>query len=271
MSGTVLITGCSSGFGNAIARDFLARGWNVVATMRSPRPEMFEANERLRVLPLDVTDSASIAQAVEKAIAAFGQIDVLINNAGVGLRSAVEFTPDDAIRAIFETNYFGAVAMCRAVIPHMRARGSGVIVNVNSAMAIAPMPFMSFYASTKWALQGFSETMSYELLPLGIKVRLLEPGLAPSTRFIDNAENDDRLVPAPYDRIAMECMGLMQRDYPTNLTTEQDVVEGAFLAATDAGDRLRYPVGGDTLHFAAQRLSGNEENFVAHMRESFLP
>src|SRR5262245_24359532 len=142
MTKTVLITGTSSGYGKAMAELFLDRGWNVVATMRRPDASAFapRTDGRLQVVPLDVTDAESIDRAIAAGIAAFGAIDVLVNNAGIGMASIVEATPDSTIREIFETNTFGVFAACRAVTPHMREAGGGVIINVTSSAAIAPMP-----------------------------------------------------------------------------------------------------------------------------------
>src|SRR5262249_33048223 len=159
MTKSVLITGTSSGYGKATAQLFLDRGWNVVATMRQPN----QANqaifsgpaERLRVLPLDVADPDSISDAINGGIAAFGAIDAIVNNAGIGLLSAFELTPESVLREIFETNTFGVMSVCRAVIPHMRERGKGVIINVTSSAGIAPMPLVAIYTASKCAVEGF--------------------------------------------------------------------------------------------------------------------
>ena len=158
MTKTILITGTSSGYGKAMAELFLDRGWNVLATMRRPDPAVFATtSERLKVLPLDVTDADSIGEAIAAGVAAFGAIDVLVNNAGIGLASAVEATPDSTVREIFETNTFGVFATCRAIIPQMRRQGQGVIVNVTSSAGIAPMPLVAVYAASKCAVEGFTE------------------------------------------------------------------------------------------------------------------
>ncbi len=184
MTKTVLITGTSSGYGKATADLFLALGWNVVATMRRPDPTVFAAtNDRLRVIPLDVTDATSISTAIADAIVLFGSIDVVVNNAGIGLGSIVEATPDKIVREIFETNTFGVIAMCREIIPYMRKQGSGVIVNVTSSTTIGVMPLVAIYAASKCAIEGFTESLSYELDGFNIKARLVEPGYAPTTNF----------------------------------------------------------------------------------------
>ncbi len=180
---TVLITGCSSGFGLETARFFLDRDWTVIATMRQPREDLLPASPRLRVLPLDVTDAASIARAVEAA----GPIDVLVNNAGVGMVGPLEGLTMEKIRELFETNTLGTIAMTQAVIPQLRAQGSGVIVNVTSGVTFQPLPLMSIYTASKAAVNAFSESVALELAPLGIRVRIVIPGRAPETPFGDNA------------------------------------------------------------------------------------
>ena len=149
---TVLITGCSSGYGLETARHFHARGWTVIATMRTPRDGLLPASERIRLLPLDVTSAESIAAALDAA----GPIDVLVNNAGIGVVGAFEATPLAHVRKVFETNTFGVMAMTQAVIPQMRARRSGVIVNVTSSVTLAPMPLAAAYTASKQAIEGFT-------------------------------------------------------------------------------------------------------------------
>lgn len=269
MEATVLITGCSSGFGRASAAFFLARGWNFIATMRSPRPMLFEDSDRLIVTALEVTDPASVSNAVAEGIAQFGQIDVLVNNAGIGLFTAFEATPDEVIRKVLETNTFGVMAVTRAVIPHMRERGSGTIINVTSSVGIAPMPLVAIYTASKYAIEGFSESLAYELGTFGVRVKIVEPGLAPSTSFAANSgESRDDLIPAAYSPYAERYLKSMQ-DYPTSYTKEGDVAEAVYAAATDDGDRLRYPAGADSVMLAELRQSLSEQAFMARMRTMF--
>jgi NAD(P)-dependent dehydrogenase (short-subunit alcohol dehydrogenase family) len=272
MTKSVFITGTSSGYGKATAQLFLDRGWNVVATMRRPDQAIFRGPaDRLRVLPLDITDPDSISQAINGGIAAFGAIDALVNNAGIGLMSAFEVTPEHVLREVFETNTFGLMSVCRAVIPHMRERGKGVIINVTSSAGIAPMPMVAIYAASKCAVEGFSEALSYEMGLLGIRVKLVEPGLAPTTNFAPNgAGRMQGLMPAPYDEFAQSYMNKM-RNYPTAYTTEQDTAEAVFSAATDDSDRLRYPAGEDTKLFSSLRWTTSEEEYLAKMRKMFGP
>jgi NAD(P)-dependent dehydrogenase (short-subunit alcohol dehydrogenase family) len=272
MTKSILITGTSSGYGRATAQLFLDRGWNVVATMRQPNKAIFRGPaERLRVLPLDVTDTDSISEAISGGIAAFGAIDAIVNNAGIGLMSGFEVTPESVLREIFETNTFGVMAVCRAVIPHMRERGKGVIINVTSSAGIAPMPLVAIYTASKCAVEGFSEALSYEMGLLGIRVRLVEPGLAPTTDFGANgAGRMQGLTPPPYDEFAQDYLAKMQ-NYPTAYTTEEETAVAVFSAATDDGDRLRYPAGEDTKLFSALRWTTSEEEYLAKMRKMFGP
>ena len=156
---TVLITGCSSGFGLDTARYFLDRGWAVIATMRTPREDLLAPSDRLRILSLDVTDAGSIARAVETA----GPFDVLVNNAGVGMVSPLEGVSMDKIRELLETNTLGTIAMTQAVLPQFREQGSGVIVNVTSGVTFQPLPLMSIYTASKAAVNAFTESVALEL------------------------------------------------------------------------------------------------------------
>lgn len=271
MTKTVLITGTSSGYGRAMAALFLARGWNVLATMRRPDPAAFPASHRLQLLPLDVTDAQSIDAAIADGVARFGAIDVLVNNAGIGLASAVEATPDAVVREIFETNTFGVFATCRAIIPQMRRQGHGVIVNVTSSAAIGPMPLVAVYTASKSAVEGFTESLSYELHPFGITARLVEPGYAPTTRFTANGgPRMQGLIPADYGAFAQAYFGKMA-NYPTPYCTEVEVAEATLAAATEAGRRMRYPAGADTTLLARLRWSTSEEHYIDRMRAMFDP
>ena len=171
---SILITGCSSGYGLATARHFHAQGWNVIATMRTPRADVLPASDRVRVLPLDVTAPNSIAQALQAA----GPIDVLVNNAGLGLFGAFEATPMTTVRDIFDTNTFGTMAMTQAVLPQMRERGAGLVVNVTSSATLAPMPLVAAYTASKTAIEGFTASLAFELAAFGVRVKLVEPGYA---------------------------------------------------------------------------------------------
>ncbi len=272
MANTVLITGTSSGYGKATAELFLERGWNVVATMRTPKAGVIDGPaERLKIVPLDITRPETIREAIDAAVAAFGSIDVWINNAGIGMASAVEATPDSAIRELFETNTFGVFNACREVIPQMRKQGNGVIINVTSSVTIGVMPLVAAYAASKFAVEGFTESLSYELEQFGIKARLVEPGYAPTTSFTANGgPRMQGLIPGDYGAFAQAAFARIA-DYPTAYCTEAEVAEAAYAAATDEGERLRYPAGADTKMLAALRWSTSEDHYRDRMRAMFAP
>jgi NAD(P)-dependent dehydrogenase (short-subunit alcohol dehydrogenase family) len=270
MTQTILITGTSSGYGKAIAEHFLTRGWNVIATMRRPDPGVFVPSDRLKIVALDVTDGASIDRAIAEGVAAFGAIDVLVNNAGIGLASIVEATPDAVVRELFETNTFGVFATCRAIIPQMRRQGGGVIVNVTSSTTIGIMPLVAVYAASKCAVEGFTESLAYELDGFGIRARLVEPGYAPTTNFTANGgPRMEGLIPADYMPFAQACFAKMG-NYPTAYCTEAEVAEACFAAATEDGGTIRYPAGADSRMLAELRWP-TEDAYLERMRDMFAP
>lgn len=242
---TVLITGCSSGYGMETARHFHAQGWNVIATMRTPRADVLPTSGRLRVLALDVTKPESIAAAIKAA----GPIDVLVNNAGLGLFGAFEVTPMATVREIFETNTFGMMAMTQAVLPQFRARQSGLVINVTSTVTLAPMPLVAAYTSSKTAIEGFTESLALELEPFKVRVKLVEPGYGPGTQFTANgSERMQGLIPEAYALIAQAAFATLGQ--PAAVTTAADVAEAVWRAATDMAATLRYPAGADAVALA---------------------
>ncbi len=173
------ITGCSTGFGRDLAKLVLEKGWRAVVTARNPDTvQDFNTAypDRALALKLDVTDPAQVAEAVKKAESSFGRIDVLVNNAGFGYLAAIEEGEDSEVRAMFETNVFGLAAMTRAVLPGMRQRRSGHIVNISSMAGLVGFPGVGYYNATKFAVEGLSEALAKEVEPLGIKVLVVEPG-----------------------------------------------------------------------------------------------
>lgn len=242
---TVLITGTSSGYGLETAHHFHAQGWNVIATMRRPREDLLPQSDRIRILPLDVTR----AESIEALIAAAGPIDVLVNNAGIGLVGAFEATPMAHIRKVFETNTFGVMAMVQAVIPQMRARRSGVIVNVTSSVTLAPHPLAAAYTASKQAIEGFTGSLAHELGAFSVRAKLVEPGYAPTTRFAANTDIPvTYLIPGAYAEYAGPIFAAFAN--PSLTTRESDVAEAVWLAATDGAERLRYPAGSDAVALA---------------------
>ena len=242
---TILITGCSSGYGQHIAQHFLDHGWTVIATMRTPRTDVFAPSDRLRILPLDVTKADSIRAALEAA----GPIDALVNNAGIGVVGAFEATPMAHVRKVFETNTFGVMAMTQSVIPQMRARRSGVIINVTSSVTLAPMPLASAYTASKKAIEGFTGALAHELGFFGVAAKLVEPGHGPTTRFGANTDIPVAdLIPEPYAAFAEPIFAGFAN--PGLTTRESDVAEAVWLAANDGSDRLHYPAGPDAVALA---------------------
>lgn len=262
---TALITGTSSGYGKATVELFLEQGWNVIATMRKPDPDIFPATERLLVLQLDVTDEGSISRAIDQGIRAFDKIDVLINNAGIGLLSAFEVTPSAVTRELFETNTFGVMAMTQAIIPHMRAQRDGCIVNVTSSVCFAGMPMVAPYAASKFAIEGFTESLFFELDVHGVRVKLVEPGYGPDTNFaVNGMRRMDGLISAAYQEYAGQIMQAFAA--PSAVTKADQVARGIFTAAVDRTDRLRFPAGPDSEMLANARWNSTDEAFLSGMR-----
>lgn len=251
---TVLITGCSSGYGLETARYFLALGWKVIATMRTPRDGLIPPCANLRILSLDVTRPDSIKRAVDAA----GPVDVLVNNAGIGLFGAFEATPMTTVREIFETNTFGVMSVCQALIPGFRERRAGTIVNVTSSATLAPFPLVAAYTASKTAVEGFTASLEHELKAFGIRVKLVEPGYGPSTGFTANGQGRMQgLIPKAYEPFAQSVIsGLSTIKAVTHVT---DVAVEVWRAANDVTDQLHFPAGAD-----AVALAGMRQPVVAH-------
>lgn len=237
---TVLITGCSSGFGLTTAQYFLDHGWQVIATMRTLRLDVLPTSDHLRVLALDVTDADSVRQAVEAA----GPIDVLVNNAGIGVLGALEGITMATAREVFETNTLGTMAMTQAVLPQFRQRQAGVIVNVSFSVTLKSLPLLSVYTASKAAVNAFTESLALELQPFNVRVNLVLPGRAPETRFGANAQGRMQgSIPEVYADLAQRVFADWAQS--TALTQAQDVAEAVWRAATDPLCPLRLPAGAD--------------------------
>lgn len=245
---TVLITGCSTGYGLETARHFHDRGWHVVATMRRPSSNVLPGSDRIKLVALDVTRADSIARAIEAA----GPVDVLVNNAGIGVVGAFEATSMQTVREVFETNTFGTMAMVQAVIPQMRERGAGTIVNVTSSVTLASMPLAAAYTGSKTAVEGFTGSLAHELGALGIRVKLVEPGYGPTTRFAENgAERMNGLIPEAYADYARPIFEAFAR--PQATTQPRDVAEAIWQAIHDASGQFHFPAGADAVALAGPR------------------
>lgn len=245
---TVLITGCSSGFGLETAKLFLDKGWKVIATMRDPRNDVLPAADNLIILPLDVTQPASIARALEQA----GDIDVLVNNAGFGAAVPIELIELETARQLFETNTLGTLAMLQAVVPGFRARRGGTIINVTSTVTLKPLPLVSVYRASKAAVDALTESLAAEMAPFGVRVHIVLPGRSPETRFSDNALPHLRGLDNPDYKPMIEGMIASFRDEDGPVTHAVDVAAAVWQAATDPGAPLRIPAGADAVQWMAE-------------------
>lgn len=237
MAKTVLITGASSGIGEATAKYFIKQGWNVAATMRSPQKAGDWAQARNVIVPsLDVTDESAIASAIEQTVARFGTIDVLVNNAGYGLTGPLEGISSLALKQQFETNVFGLVTVIQNVLPIMRRQRYGTIVNVSSIGGQMAFPFASAYHASKFAVEGLSESLRFELKRHGIRVKLVEPG-GIKTDFITRSQ---QWADHPAYQPELSNMMKMTVNLNDNLPGPRGVAKVIYQAATDRTERLRY-------------------------------
>ena len=268
MSNTIFITGASSGIGKETAKFFHDKGWNVIATMRSPEKatELSELDNVL-VTRLDVTDGASIDAAVAKGLERFGSIDVLLNNAGYGAYGPLEFFPMEKIERQFDTNVIGLLAVTKAVIPHMRAQKSGTIVNISSIGGQMTFPLGTLYHGTKFAVEGLSESLHFELEPLGIKVKIVEPGMIAtdfggrSFDFVNDESVED------YQGIVQKLMGSLSSDVQAS---EPVVVsEVIWNAVTDGTTALRYRAGADAVELLDNRKALDDATFIGGLKKQF--
>jgi NAD(P)-dependent dehydrogenase (short-subunit alcohol dehydrogenase family) len=245
MAKTVLITGASTGIGRATALYFQQQGWNVVATMRTPAKETQLATlPNISLLPLDVTQPESIKSALAAAFAKFGKLDAVVNNAGYALSGVFEAYTPEQIRRQFETNLFGLMEVCRQTLPYFRKQRAGTLVNVASMGGRLTVPLYSSYHSTKWAVEGFSESLHYELLPLGIRVKIIEPG-AIKTDFYERSADVAKVDGLP-DYQETVAIATANMNAAGDKGEKPEVVAKAiFQAASDTSNRLRYTVGGD--------------------------
>jgi NAD(P)-dependent dehydrogenase (short-subunit alcohol dehydrogenase family) len=256
---TAIVTGCSTGIGRATAVELTARGYEVVATAR--RLESLTDLEVAHKLALDVDHDDSVAAAV----AAAGPIDVLVNNAGYGVDGAIETTPLDDVRRMFETNFFGAARMIQAFLPQMRERGSGAVVNVTSLSGVVVSPLGGYYSASKWALEALSEALHFEAAHFGIRVVVVEPGSI-ETRFGANLV-DHRVGPGPYAPLAEQWESAQATLLGGAASPGPEVVATAIADALESDEpRLRVPVGDDAELVTAVRQGKTFEEFEATMR-----
>ncbi|MEK7434786.1 MAG: SDR family oxidoreductase [Cyanobacteriota bacterium] len=270
---TVLITGTSSGIGKATAKFFYEKGWNVAATMRNPEKEQDLIDDKsLKKIKLDVQDKNTIKSAIKETIDTFGKIDLLINNAGYGSAGPLESATDEQIKRQFDVNLFGLIDVIREVLPHFRANKNGLIINISSIGGLVTFPFFSLYHSTKWALEGLTESLQYELNPLGIKLKIVEPGgvktdfagrsldMFDSSNYPDYQENLGKIV--KYFSTNVEREG--------NLSTSEKIAGIIYDAATDGSEQFRYVAGDDAQQIWQLRQQVKYEDFRAGIKNQML-
>ncbi len=242
MDKVILITGASSGIGLHTAKLFQAKNWKVAATMRSPE----KATELARIVDiacirLDVTDPDSIREAIAETLERFGRIDVVVNNAGYGLLGAFEAASSEQIERQFETNVLGLMSVCREVLPYFREQKKGMIVNVSSVGGRMTFPVSSLYHATKWAVEGFSESLQYELEPFNIRVKLIEPGPI-KTDFYDRSKDLTRKEGlTAYDNFVSRALETMDKGGKAAPDGEI-VAQTVYQAVTDGSRKMRYGV-----------------------------
>jgi NAD(P)-dependent dehydrogenase (short-subunit alcohol dehydrogenase family) len=235
--GVALVTGASTGIGRATARVLQVAGFRVFGTSRRA---VAEESDGVTMLTCDVTDEASVARLVDEVLAKAGRIDLLVNNAGIGLLGGAEESSTAQARALFDVNVFGVLRVTNAVLPIMRRQGKGRIINMSSILGLIPSPFNALYASTKHAIEGYSESLDHELRTFGIRVVLVEPGVT-RTSFEENVTKPDRLLPV-YDSVRPRMEALM-RKWVEGGDAPDIVASTVVKAATDAIPRRRYTAG----------------------------
>lgn len=269
MKNTILITGASSGIGKAAARLFQEKGWNVIATMRNPAGESeLKESDDLLLAKLDVLDLSSIENAIAAGLQKFGKIDVIVNNAGYGAFGAVEaFSRENIVRQ-FNTNVIGLLDVTRAILPHFRSNKSGVIVNISSIGGRMTFPLGALYHGTKFAVEGISEAMSYEVEQFGGKIKIVEPG-AIATDFAGRSidfSNDESMTEY------QDLVGKVNEGMPAffeNASPASVVADVIYEAATDGTNKLRYTAGEDARNIVAKRIVTDDEDFFHSIKSMF--
>jgi NAD(P)-dependent dehydrogenase (short-subunit alcohol dehydrogenase family) len=269
MKKTILITGASSGLGKESAKVFQRNGWNVIATMRNPDTEIeLSELDHVLVTKLDVLELDSIVTAVNASIQKFGRIDVLLNNAGYGAYGPLEsFTREKVLRQ-FNTNVIGLIDVTKALLPHFRVNKSGTIINISSIGGKMAFPLGALYHGTKFAVEGISESLQYEVAQFGGKIKIIEPG-AITTDFTGRSldfSNDESLT--EYQPLIGKVMSAMQSLFK-NSSPASVIAEVIYRAATDGSDQLRYTAGEDAKLVVASRKQYDDESFTAGIKAQF--
>jgi short-subunit dehydrogenase len=269
---TILITGASTGIGKATAKHFIDKGWNVIATMRTPENEKELKNgSNVLLSRLDVLDIDTINSTVEAGIEKFGKIDVLVNNAGYGAYGPLETFPRENIIRQFNTNVIGLIDVTRAVLPHFRENRSGVIVNISSIGGRMTFPLGSLYHGTKFAVEGISEALQYELDHIGVKVKIVEPGAIATDfagRSFDFQNNEAVTEYQPIVQGLMKGFETILSD-DTKISSPDLVASVIHEAVTDGRNQLRYTAGEDAIQFMDMRKKMDDESFINAVKSQF--
>lgn len=264
MTKTIFITGASTGIGKATAVYFAAEGWNVIATMRKPENEKeLKLLANVTLLPLDVTNAEQIKEVTQQVLAQY-QVDVVFNNAGYTLLGALEATTDEQLVQQMNTNFFGVVRVTQAFIPYFRERGSGLFITTGSSAGLAGFPVSSMYDASKWAIEGWSESLSYELEQFGIRIKTIEPGLVATA---NGASAVIASHPA-YDSLLGKFLAAIGSS--EQVTTAEQIAAVVYGAATDGTNTLRYVCGEDAKTLYAHRLAIGDEAFRDVVRQMMV-
>lgn len=277
MKKTILITGCSSGFGKLTAKLFHIKGWNVIATMRSPEKEteLTELNNVL-VVKLDVTNKQSVSEAVSKGLEKFGRIDVLVNNAGVSGMGVFEQWDDEEINSMFNTNVFGLFNVTREVLPVMRKQNEGVIVNISSMAGLFGSPFSSVYTATKFAVEGFTEAIALEYAPFNIKAKVIAPGAYETNlfttmphRILANGDEQIRDYSLKLSQKMNSTMDKMRQE-GNQESDPQEVADKIYKCATEETP-VHNVSGNDAEAMLQMKKSMSEEELMKTISDMFIP
>jgi len=268
MKKTILITGSSTGIGRSTALKFQSEGWNVIATMRSPeKEEELTSLDNVLVTRLDVQDGATINSAIKEGIEKFGKIDVVLNNAGYGLMGTFESASRESVARQFDVNVFGLFDVTRAVLPHFRQNKSGLFINISSIGGRMTFPLMPLYHATKFAVEGFSESLHYEMQPLGIGVKVVEPGGVATDfggRSLEYQHNEELTEYNEFVTTTMEAFG---KAFDADTVSTPEVIANViYTAATDNTPTLRYRAGVDANQLLSARDTMNDADFVNMMK-----
>jgi len=271
MNKTILITGASSGIGRAAAKLFQQKDWNVIATMRSPEKESeLRELENTLVTRLDVLELDTIKTAIKEGIQAFGKIDVVLNNAGYGLMGTFESASRESIIRQFGVNVQGLFDVTQQALPHFREQKAGMFINISSVGGRMTFPLMPLYHSTKWAVEGFSESLRWEMAQIGVKVKLIESGGVATDfggRSLDMQHHQEL---TEYNEFVNGFMAAMAQSMnPETMNKAEQIAEVIFEAATDNSDKLRYRAGADCEQLLGARDKMTDEEFFAMQKQQF--